>query len=152
WQPANAGIENKFVKSLAVVNGIVYAGTIGNGLFRSSNHGNSWTDANGNALNSSTIYAITYSTPHLVVVSDNLIFYSDNRGKSWFIDQSSPFILTGVPAFLTRDDSVIVTAGSGVYRSFDGGVHWGNFITVDLNTNIVGIIQLNDRTVVGSKN
>lgn len=151
WSAANSGIENIFVKSFYIANGFLYAGSIGQGLFKTSTRGNSWSDASGGALNSSIIYAITYSAPHLVVVADNLIFYSDDNGNSWFIPQNSPFILTGVPSFLTRGDSIIVTAGFGIYRSFNGGVSWGNLITVNNNISICGIVQANGVAIVGSK-
>jgi hypothetical protein len=128
---------------------VLYAGTIGSGLFKSSTQGNSWNDANGNALNSSTIFAITFSAPHLVVVADNLIFYSDDSGNSWFFDASSPFILTGIPSFITAGDSVMVSTGTTVSRSFDGGVHWGKPITIDAGANLCGLLRQGDLVFAG---
>lgn len=154
WHPFSNGIEQKFVKTFYIANGYLFAGTIGSGLYKSSDLGLNWTDANGNALNSSIIYAITFAVPHLVVVSDNLIFYSDDNGDSWFYEYTSPFILTGIPSFFTVADSVILVAGRGIYRSFDGGVHWGNFIPVipaKQQANIMGLISTGNSIIAGSR-
>jgi len=154
WQPFNLGIEEKFVKTLYVANGFLYAGTVGSGLFKSSDHAATWTDASGGALSSSTIHAVTYTAPNLVVVADNLIFYSNDNGNSWFYEQTSPFILTGIPALLTIGDSTLLVAGRGVYRSFDAGVHWGNFIPVipaNRQANISGISKAGNLIIAGSR-
>lgn len=154
WQSFSKGIEQKFVKTFYIANGYLFAGTVGSGLYKSSDLGLTWTDANGNALSSSIIHAITFAAPHLVVVADNLVFYSDDNGDSWLYEYTSPFILTGIPSFFTTADSVILVAGRGIYRSFDGGVNWGNFIPVipaKQQANIMGLISTADKIIAGSR-
>jgi photosystem II stability/assembly factor-like uncharacterized protein len=149
WQAANLGIEQRFIYSFIFANGYLFAGTSG-GLYKSPDNGSTWSDANGNALNSSTIHDITYSPPHLVVISDNLIFYSDDNGDSWNYNFNSPFILGLNPSFLARHDSVLLASGTVVFRSFDGGVNWSNSITVTSKSNIDGLVQANQYIVAGT--
>ena len=142
WQAANNGIEQKFVYSFVFANGFLFAGTSG-GLYKSANKGITWTDANGSALTSSIIHDIIFTPPHLVVIADNLIFYSDDNGNSWNYNPNSPFVLGTNPTFLARKDSVLLATGDNVFRSFDGGINWGNAITVTANgqANIIGMVQ-----------
>ena len=149
WLAANVGIEQRFVYSFIFANGYLFAGTSW-GLYKSADNGTTWSDANGNALTSSTIHDISYSPPHLVVIADNLIFYSDNNGDSWEYNYNSPFILGLNPSFLARHDSVLLASGGVVFRSFDGGVNWSNAIRV-AKSNIDGLVQVNQYTVAGSR-
>jgi len=154
WQPFNTNLLGKTIQSLYVSNGFIYAGTVAFGLFKSNDNGQNWTDANGGALGSSTIHAITFASPNLVVVSDNLIFYSNDNGDSWFYEYTSPFLLVGTSSFLNSHDSLILVSGRGVYRSFDDGVHWSNFIPViptNRNASINGLGMVNNIVVAGSK-
>jgi hypothetical protein len=149
WLPANAGIEQKFVYSFGFANGFLFAGT-GWGLYKSANEGRTWTDANGGALTSSHIHDITYSSSHLVVIADNLIFYSDDNGDSWNYNFNSPFILGNNPSFFSKNDSIILTSGPVIFRSFDGGINWGPSITVADNSVIDGIVPVNNIIVAGT--
>jgi len=149
WQAANQNIEQKFVVSFAFANGYLFAGTIG-GMYKSSDEGSTWSDANGDALTSSIIYAINYAPPNLVVIADNLIFYSNDNGDSWNYNFNSPFILGNNPSFSSRHDSVLLANGTGIYRSFDGGINWGSFISVSPNSTIDGLVQANNIVVAGT--
>ena len=149
WQAANQGIEQKFVYCFLFANGFLFAGTSG-GLYKSADNGSSWSDANGNALTSSIIHDIIF-TQHLVVIADNLVFYSDDNGDSWNYNQNSPFILGVNPSFFARRDSVLLASGTGVFRSFDGGINWSNFITVTPGSNIDGLVGSKNYIVAGTK-
>jgi photosystem II stability/assembly factor-like uncharacterized protein len=153
WSPFNTNLFGKFIQSLYVANGFLYAGTTAFGLFKSDDNAQSWSDANGGALGSSTIHSITYAAPNLVVVADNLIFYSTDNGDSWFYESSSPFLLVGTSTFLNNHDSLLLCSGRGIYRSFDKGVHWGSIINVipsNFQANIDGLSGANTIIVAGS--
>jgi photosystem II stability/assembly factor-like uncharacterized protein len=154
WQPFNTNLLGKFVVSLYVANNFIYAGTVSFGLFKSDDNAQSWTDANGGALGSSTIHDVTFASPNLVAIADNLIFYSNDNGDSWFYEPTSPFLLVGTSSFLNKHDSLMLVSGRGIYRSFDKGVHWGNIINVipaSNQANISGLGNVNNLIVAGSK-
>lgn len=150
WLPANSQMENKIIASFLVTNGYLFAGTIGQGLYKSSDNGKTWTDASGNALSVSTIYAITSSQNNLVVVADNQIFYSMDNGNSWNYDFSSPFIF-GLAGFVTKDDSVIVHDGDQVFRSFDRGITWGRSILVNRSAILSGMVMESETLFAGGR-
>ncbi|HEY1872371.1 MAG TPA: hypothetical protein VGG71_15010, partial [Chitinophagaceae bacterium] len=107
WQAVNSGIEGKFVYSFKFAKGFLFAGT-SSGLYKSPDEGITWFDAGGGGISSSIIHDITFAPPHLVVIADNLIFYSDNNGNSWNATNNSPFVFGVNPSFLTRHDSILV--------------------------------------------
>lgn len=150
WNPANTGIQRKFVMCLFKANGFIFAGTVATGLFKSKDHGATWTDANGGALGSSTIHTITLANHNLVVVADNNIFYSNDNGDSWNYPVTSPFILVGNPGFVTHDDSIVVSAGTSVYRSFDAGATWSHIIHINDSISITGLAESGDYIYAGT--
>ena len=114
----------------------VYAGTQGTGLFKSTNGGGSWNDANSGLIDSSasrfditiTSFAIDPTTTTTAYAgTDAGVFKSLDAGGSWFASNSgltntSVIALTMHP----RAPSVLYvgTNGGGVFRSSDGGTIW----------------------------
>ena len=150
WALANTGIEDQFVYSFQVANGYIFAGTISFGVFKSNDQGATWTDANGGALGSSSIYALTFSSPNLIAFADNLIFYSNDNGSSWFIPQNSPFLFSSAANFVVQGDSVMINTLQGVFRSFDDGQSWDPIIVVDDNPSFCGLVRSGKRIYIGS--
>jgi hypothetical protein len=150
WTAANNGMTGKFIYSFARANGFLFAGTIGTGLFKSADHGNTWTDANGGALGSSSIYALAFAPPNLLAFADNLIFYSNDNGNSWFIPGSSPFIFSSNANFIVKQDSVMINTLQGVFRSFNSGQSWGPIIVINDNISISGLVRSGKRIYAGS--
>lgn len=150
WSPANNGIQGQFIYSFLVANGYVFAGSIAFGVFKSNDHGNTWTDANGGALGSSSIYAMCFSSPNIIVMSDNLIFYSTNNGNSWFIPQNSPFLFSVAAKFIVQNDSVMINTLHGVFRSFDAGESWDPIIVINDDLSLCGLVKVKKTIYAGS--
>jgi ligand-binding sensor domain-containing protein len=126
WQQTN-GPYGGHVWSLAINStGHIFAGTIGGGVFRSTDNGDSWTSANlvltndgvlSLAINSSgEIFAGTYRSG---------VFRSTDNGGSW-----TPVIIglttTKVRSLAIQASGEIFagTIGGGVFRSTDNGGSW----------------------------
>ena len=151
WQAANGGVlQNKFINEMIVANGFLFAGTQGAGLFKTNNNGNTWSDANGGTLTIANIRALTYAAPNLVVVDDNLIFYSSDNGDTWNYNSGSPFILGTSTELFAKGDSVLLSSGPGIFRSFDAGVNWSKFISVSDKDNITGFANAQGATIAGT--
>ncbi len=95
WTPANNGLTNMNIYSLATVDSNIFAGTNGGGIFMSTNNGANWTSIN-TGLGISWVYSLTlgnfniyagtigegvYRRPISEVITD---LKSDNQSPSSF--------------------------------------------------------------------
>ena len=147
WSLANSGLPQDYVGVLAISGGeatTVYASTadcddsgcLGDGIFKSTDGGSSWTAANsglpGGAVSSIAIDAQNPATLYIGLswgqnINRTGVFKSIDRGASW--KQLSPGLPEGTYfgslAIDPRDSSTVyLGTGRGVFRSTDGGENW----------------------------
>lgn len=86
WNKRNSGLTNLNIRSLAAVDtNIILAGSNGNGLFRTTNKGISWTSVNSPFLNNTVITALVKCGTRIVALVNNTgAFASDDGGLTWF--------------------------------------------------------------------
>jgi len=153
WTAANNGIQSQSVYSLLSAAGQLFAGTIGQGVYKSDNQGTSWTNASGGALGSSLIFIMFYAAPRLTVEADNCLFYSEDFGDSWYIEQEVSPCFYPVDQFLQKGDTVLIAARGNVFVTQDGGITWGPVIHVDPvaydDIEILGLDRRNDTIYAG---
>lgn len=146
WQPARTGLTNQFLNSVEVDpsnSQVLYAGT-GIGAFRSTNGAASWSPANQglgspapfvasvevDPANSSNVYAQVYLPDEFGLPIDPAVFASVNGGSSW---QRLTLSGIGEASYLAIDPRAsrrrVAFAGSGFYRSLDGGADWKKIAT-----------------------
>ena len=89
WSPANTGFATAAAYCLLNAGGYLWAGTIGTGVWKSPDQGSTWMNANGGALGSSFIFAMVFRGQRLEVEADNYLFYTDDGGQEWYVDQGS---------------------------------------------------------------
>src|ERR1700752_3234656 len=109
--------------------GSVYLGTIGEGVFRSTNAGTSWTAANA-GIGDATVQAFTASPGFLFagLQFDNAqsggVVRSSDGGATW-LQTSSDIAGTSVFSLLATGGAVYAGDGQeGVFKSTDDGAHW----------------------------
>ena len=100
----------------------MFAGTAGLGVYRSPDQGLTWENANGGALNFSTIYAMCYVNNRLIVEADNYLFNTKDAGDTWFVDQGSTVSAwtntgSGFSQLLSASDSAFSGGKSAVEGS-----------------------------------
>jgi photosystem II stability/assembly factor-like uncharacterized protein len=149
WQPANNGIENEAIFCLLNAGGYLWAGTVLNGLYRSSDQGNTWVDANGGALNSSFILAMFFQDGRINVEADNLLFYSDDFGDSWYLDDLAPLQYYQIYDFYQKGDTILASGFSSFFRSIDGGLNWSDAYYFD--SSIAGFDRIGNTVYAGAK-
>jgi photosystem II stability/assembly factor-like uncharacterized protein len=129
WHPAGNGLPLK-VEALATSPTILYAGTWGEGVYRSTNHGATWWPANTGIMLPLHIQgglAVNPVTSTQVFVGDYYgggLYRSDDSGVSWTLVLSDTAVRAVAVHPLTP---TIVLAGDreeGLYRSADGGNSW----------------------------
>lgn len=134
WRRLVRGLDHKSpLSSIGVAasdSRVLYAGTKGDGVYRSEDEGTSWTKVNGN-LPGANVLALAVS-PHaadtvfvtIVGKGGPVVHRTDDGGRSW--SQLPDAGRSRVIAFATDDDQVIFTGDGGgrVRLSSDGGSTW----------------------------
>ena len=103
-------------------NGMLFATSVENGVYRSTDDGKTWMQVN-NGLNNLTIFASAIApNGTLLVTSENSVFASTNNGDSW---KEHPLAATGNfnarNVMVTPAGTWLVATLRGVYRSTDEG-------------------------------
>jgi len=141
WENASNGLTsgNMYsldVQSLCAVGNVVLAGTR-NGIFVSSNHGDSWVQSNFNPLYGETFAFLVVDTlifagtdAVLWDIDSGGIFLSTNYGQSWVRSDSGLEEGNGsrrVKSFAKIGSTLFAgTYGDGVFYSTDMGKNWIN--------------------------
>ncbi len=132
-QWTQAGLYDTGVKTFAVIDTCIFAGTLYDGLFSSTNNGTSWKSEAG--LNApGGIYILAVSGKKLIAGTGNGLFVSANNSGSWttldsgLTNPDSRFI---VSALAVKDTMIFVgldflSGGgvNGVFRSTNDGKNW----------------------------
>jgi photosystem II stability/assembly factor-like uncharacterized protein len=132
WVPTNSGLGATAVGALAVDGRILYAGTAGDGLFRSADHGLRWSPANDGLVRSVVVRHRTVASDIEALAVDGHVAYagswnaglfrSDDRGRTW---QPTRFPRQAATAVAARDGTVFAAPSrSGLVESTDGGATW----------------------------
>jgi len=145
WQEADSGLPLKLVSSLAVTTGSgggLYAGTLGAGLFQSTDGGATWkavphapndlyiSSLRTDPSNSSTLYAGT-AHPYNGTVPQAL-YRSPDGGATWAATGLSPGGSTVDVISVSPANSQMILAASaqarGYNQSLDGGKTWSTVL------------------------
>lgn len=130
------GLPGKLVLVLAIspsfpTDGVVFAGVFNEGVFKSTDWGNSWTPVN-NGLEDLVVESIGISPNYLTdetifaATKGGGIFKSTDAGGNWhYLDLRGEFLrsIAVSPAF-GDDETLFVGTWNGVYKSVNGGNSW----------------------------
>ena len=134
------------IQALTAAGSSVYAGSFGNGIFRSDDRGRSWTGVN-NGLGDPFILSLA-SAPDGTLYAGTLragVFRSQDSGKNWQPVNAGLKRLE-IKALVVKDGAVYAGTGDGVYRLPPGEMHWG-VLTKGLDETLVhAIVIAPDRT------
>lgn len=140
WYPTN-GPDGGRILSFADKAGLLFAGTEGAGVFRSSNNGNSWEAINegipiGEGTTGYEIYSILTTGTNIFIGTskEGRIFRSSDDGDNWSQIYASS-VLSNITFCLLSTVSGSILAGldgTGIIRSTDNGDTWN---TTSLTTN-----------------
>lgn len=169
WTKADATnslLTGQIVFGFASNNNVLYAGTT-NGIYRSTNAGATFERVlNGFPPNIGvTAYSLTSSNGNIIAAvsistapdhSQAAIFYSTNNGDLWQEAFNMPADITGVTK-VASDGGPLVYAGvftqssftTGLYKSFDSGVHWVPK-TTSFNNDITELAVNNNNVLASS--
>jgi hypothetical protein len=120
---------------------VIYVGSPGGGLWKSTNSGATWAPLSDNASNRMNVTAVQVQDNDV-----NTVYLATTSGYFKSIDGGATWLLTaGVPGTIRKfvihpiDKSIVFAAStSGVYRSTDAGLSWtqtSNISTEDIEFN-----------------
>lgn len=146
YSPANTGIANREIRCIALQPGsstVVYAGTLANGLFKTTD-GGTWSPLATFPETNALVIAVNPGATRVFAGTKSGIYLSPDGGSSWSPANS------GLPSLRVVSEIVIdpVCAclmyaglgfydwggpmyGGGVWQSSDGGANWTSLTTGD---------------------
>ena len=139
WQSSTNGLPpNVGITSLIVDpkdSSIMFAGTIGNGVFRSQDSGATWSQVGAPAIASVSAMAIDPVSPSNLFLSQHEstdIWVSTDGGSTWAEDGSagSSGIVTALAADPSNPGIILAVTGGGLSK---GGIHTPEFVPVFLS-------------------
>jgi ligand-binding sensor domain-containing protein len=121
----NSGLPNTPITSIAASGNNLYAATYGDGIFISTNNGESWSAIN-NGLTTPYIHSLAVSGEDLFASITEGIFISNNNGQSWSLPSIScggyrssnnvPFLaVSGGNVFIYSDFEISLSNNKGDY-------------------------------------
>ena len=147
WRQTSGPYGGKITTLYETTNGVLLAGTDGAGVFRSTDHGNSWTPGNTGLYNepdgrSLTVTAIGEKGNKIYVGTREALYISTDIGNSWQYVTTIrvPGSISGI---VILDDHIYVsTLLKGIWQSKDGN-SWAQ-INEGLGTTFHGKLLEND--------
>ena len=134
------GGETKPISSLLLIDSILFAGTPGGGIFKTTNWGDEWINSNNGIIgNAHIVYTLELLNESIYAGTGNGVYISTNLGETWVEHNSGlPISTVGyypVTSILQISDTLYagVLDGNqgegGIYCSTDWGNNWSPFLT-----------------------
>ena len=152
WEIYSNGITGGAnINSLVASGNTIYAGTQGEGVYRSSNSGVSWTAVN-NGLTQLSVYALCVSGQTIFAGTFNGLFKSTNNGAEW----TSSGTGTGgssIYTFAASGSTIFAVGNAGIFRSNDNGANWTELINgLPMNFSATAVTVTSSYVIVGENN
>ena len=121
WEPINTGLTDTGVFAFTINSGgDIFAGTVGSGVFRSSDNGDNWNEIN-TGLTLTFVFALAINSGGEIFAGGlGGVFRSSDNGDNWS-PINTGLMNTDVFAFVfnTTGEILAGTSGGGVFRSVE---------------------------------
>jgi len=131
WTPVNVGISAMTIASLYADGANIYAGTIGSGVFKSTDNGESWIQSN-NGMGDEFVNSITMNNGILFAAGSNNLYRSDDGGGSWYFTDGGQYF--NIFSLFAEGEYMYAGGFAGFIRSTDYGNTWSNRIDIQILT------------------
>ncbi len=123
WEPCNNGIEGAYVTAIAITGDKIFAGTLSNGVFLSTDNGKNWIKKSS-GLTDLSINCIAVRGDNIFAGTMSGVFLSTDNGKSWK-EKNYGLQNKNVMALIVKNDIIFAGIfGLGVFYSTDNGEKW----------------------------
>lgn len=147
------GLTNKTVKSILIIDSVLFVGTYGNGIFYSNNYGVNWTSINI-GLTNLNIQSIAANGNYIFAATQYQVYRSVNNGAYWtYLEISSQNQL------IVNEKNIFALGNGGVLKSTNYGLNWtainngfSNYITRTIHANKTNLFVGSEYGVQASSN
>ncbi|MBI3189496.1 MAG: T9SS type A sorting domain-containing protein, partial [Ignavibacteriales bacterium] len=124
WFQSHDGIKALKIDGIHASNGYVFAAGDAYGYFRSSDHGDTWTEINNGVLPTAGWFCFARVGGDILAgAGSSLLYRSSDTGDNWTLSNTG-FGLINSFAFFVEGNTVYTTGLAGVAKSTDGGLNW----------------------------
>lgn len=122
WIKTNNGLNNLKIRSLLALDSItILAGTDGNGLYKTTDKGASWTAINSGFINTAAVTGLIKAGNRIILLSQaGGVFASDDKGTTWVDFNDVNTLNIGSTASLSYNsatDALLVSNVNGLYMA-----------------------------------
>ncbi len=136
------------VRCFAISGSNIFAGTIGGGVFLSTNNGNNWSPVN-NGLTNPNVYSLAISGSNVLAGTLFGLFISYDNGNSW-TEINNPVFQTQVSALTIDGTNIFAGTAGGVFISSDSGITWNQVNNGLTNTQVLSIATDGSKILAGT--
>ncbi len=129
---AGSGLTNTRIRALTISGTNLFTGTLGGGVFLSTNNGTNWTQVSS-GLTNTYVNAITFSGTNLFASTEGGIFVSTNNGTNW-TSASNGLTNTYIHSIAVSGTNLFAGTEDGVFFSSNNGTNWTQVSTGLTNT------------------
>lgn len=148
WRESNTGLVSSSLRSLVVSNSSIFA-VASNGVFRSSNNGNTWSLLN-NRLNSNVQSLVVNGNTFFAGTYDG-VYRTTNNDTSWTL-LSQGMRNFYVQSLVVNGNTIFAgTRDSGVYRTSNNGNSWIQ-VNTGLSSKNISSLAVNGNTIFAGTN
>jgi photosystem II stability/assembly factor-like uncharacterized protein len=124
WSDRNTGLGNMFLNTIATNSDTLLAGTLGSGLFSSTDGGQNWISIKDGFPANANIQSIAVSgTTQFAALFGDGVYRSTGNGVSWSAANNGLTNLF-VNAVKTVGSTIFALTERGVFRSSNNGTNW----------------------------
>lgn len=137
WRIVNQGFTNTFVRSLVRIGSTIFAGTYSDGIYKSSDEGQSWSPTGTNGIPvigdieiSVLALAASGNTLYAAIAGRSGIYRSTDLGENWTRTTAN-----FAQSLLTVGSNVFAGDIGFIARLLNGGSNW-EFVSTGLSSNV----------------
>jgi photosystem II stability/assembly factor-like uncharacterized protein len=151
WTLTNATLTSVTYTSLLTIDSCVFAGTWGNGVFRSTNRGVDWAEASEGLSGGFSRYVYSLATNGTTLFAGALdgFYASSNLAVSW--EARGPQAAMGSGGMVVCGDTIFAGSNAMVWRSTDGGSTWAGSNVTQSNTYVTSLALIGSVLFAGTR-
>lgn len=138
FNESSQGLRNTRVTALYRKESLLFAGTEDNGVFLSTDNGNTWIKANS-GITDLIIRSFTSNGNTIFAGGRGGVYKSSNNGASWSVINNG-LTTTDVRALIVSASTLFAGTSGGVFSSSDNGANWSKVSNGLTNTDVYALL------------